>query len=572
MKGFTCYSSGLAREDLYPNNQTRIRFGTSPAEYEAVYTGNSKFSQDKIFGPVGNDVGVFDGVLLNARELRTEYAVESNSDLHRAMFKSLGSRFVDRFNGNFNGLYYDAASGTIHFYSNFINSKPLFYWSGEQGVIVSSDLFEIVRILKQSGIIPSVSIEGIYMMLTYGYFLDEHTLFADIKRVLPGTVMSFDGAQISGMRYHHLDNEKHFDFAESRIIDELNEHLVEAARRTFAKDDEYGYRHLTLISGGLDSRMIGYFARAAGYEQLTQLNFGKMGSLDTSIAHQVSMDLNADYLFRDLGMGDYIADVSGPVRANSGSVFHLGSAHAYATLNLIDWDQFGLLHNGNLADIIHGDYLSKPYHTQTAVGEWGTSNRLIEKIRPVAESIIQRYPNLELFALYNRGAHAILNGDYMAFEHSETAQLYLDRDAVEYAMRIPPKLKYKERNFIKLINRYYPEAAQYKWEKWVMRPTNFNAYLFQNPIYGFGLRGWKYLKRHILPEKSTSSMNPFRYWQKNNRTLANRLHDRLDNGIERIENLELREDMVNLFSDGNLFEQSLVLTVLESLNQCEVRV
>ena len=66
----------------------------------------------------------------------------------------------------------------------------------------------------------------------------------------------------------------------------------------------------------------------------------------------------------------------------------------------------------------------------------------------------------------------------MSYEFFETAEPYLDFDVVDYASKIPPEYKYKEKLFLMMIEKFYPNAAKFKWEKWRMRPTlrNFKIY------------------------------------------------------------------------------------------------
>ena len=251
---------------------------------------------------------------------------------------------------------------------------------------------------------------------------------------------------------------------------------------------------------------------------------------------------------------------------NGGQNIYIGASHGNSVNSIINWNTFGLLHNGNTADMMHGDYVDAPYHTKPSPERWAYSSKLFNRISDISNSIASTYANQELFALYNRGINGMLNCMVDTQQFTETAEPFLFVDLIEYATRIHPKYKYGELLFLKMISKYMPEATKYKWERWNKRPTLLNFYVENNKIYSFLKRGLKFTKRKLINQNNT--MNPFDYWYNTNIDLKNFVNYNFNNNIYLLDDYPgLKKDSIELFTNGKFTEKAQVLTLLEAYYQ-----
>ena len=152
----------------------------------------------------------------------------------------------------------------------------------------------------------------------------------------------------------------------------------------------------------------------------------------------------------------------------------------------------------------------------------------------------------------------------MSYEFFETAEPYLDFDVVDYASKIPPEYKYKEKLFLMMIEKFYPNAAKFKWEKWRMRPTLRNFKIYNGLPYKIYMKFYRKFLHLLTP---SYSMNPFDYWYRTNSSLRAFLEDRYRENIDLVEDSNLRSDCSLLFLKGNVWEKHLAISYLELLKE-----
>ena len=109
--------------------------------------------------------------------------------------------------------------------------------------------------MKQLGYRPKLSQIGAYLLLTFGFMLQDYTLIEGIKRIPPGSILSYSQEEILINRYYQVKSTPYVNDSEEEIIQNIDLLFSEAIRLEYTKDLEYGYQHIATLSGGLDSRM-----------------------------------------------------------------------------------------------------------------------------------------------------------------------------------------------------------------------------------------------------------------------------------------------------------------------------
>ncbi len=528
-----------------------------------------KFAGDKCFGDRGDYFICLDGVTLNSPELVRAYAATDIGSAVAAMAAKNPSGFPADLRGGFAGLAWNLAENKGSLFTNHFGSRYLYYsYDASTGAtFFSSSLADMADMLRSIGRSTRLDETAGYYMLSFGYMADDRTLIEGVRKLEPGCRLEIAAGSAPRIeRFFVYDNENLLADSFDEIVDGFYERMSLAVRQGFEKDLEYGYRHISLLSGGLDSRMILFFARSLGFSDILTLTFGQSGCADEKIAAAIARDLGCEHLFRHLDGGEFLArSIDDCVDANDGMIIYAGSAHALSSYRMIDWRRYGLLHNGNLADASQGDYVETDAHVAPSAESWAYSRRFLPRVEAAIGEALRRYPNQEAFAVATRGANAILNGSVSAQGFTETDEPFLHPDLASWAARIPPRYKKGEHVFLAMINKYFPKAASYPWQRWRLNPTLANMERLKKPAFRFLHRGRKalgYAVDGVLGRPSRHDMNPFNHWYKNNPDLrAEFARRRTRMGDALSGHQDLAEDCVRLFDEGSELEKAQAITL-----------
>ncbi len=525
----------------------------------------SKFNNDKIFKD-DNDIFICtDGVILNAKDLRNRYVVSNNFELIEKMYKKNGPSFVNELRGPFSGVIYNKKRDTWHIFTDHLSLKPIFYFWDNLGkcLIFGSEFKVIIEMMHLLGYKPKLSELGSYFLLTFGYMLGDYTLAEEIKKLQPGSILTFNNGTINIVQYYKLTSNPYNLDSEEKTISILDERFKIAIRQEYEKDLEFNYKHIATLSGGLDSRMNITYAKKLKYKDLLCITFSQSDYLDEKIAKKIASDFNYEFLFHSLDNGNYLMDIEKPLLANSGLILYSGAAHLLSTISLIDWTDFGLLHSGQMGDPFLGSYLLKPSHSKLSldmIKKIGYSTKLIDKIpSSTLDNLANEYELDEMFGFYNRGMNGIFNGDLMAQCFSESISPFLYIDFLDYVVKIDPRYRYNKQIYLKWIIKFAPEIIKYPWEK-------TKAKITANSFEVFSKRVYRYIRRKAFGPSPKDSMNPFEYWYNSNSNLRNFISDYFENHIDLLMNhSSLKKDVEFLFNKGNFSEKTQVLTLLAAM-------
>jgi asparagine synthase (glutamine-hydrolysing) len=135
---------------------------------------------------------------------------------------------------------------------------------------------------------PRFRREGIAEFLLFGYCLGTRTVFADVERVEPASVLRLPGG-VATTSHRPYDFDAHVDEDPGRAAARIADGLVEACRVRAA-----GHDHVLLgLSGGLDSRMVAGALRRAGVapRAVTHGDLDGTAPGDVAVAERVAAGL-----------------------------------------------------------------------------------------------------------------------------------------------------------------------------------------------------------------------------------------------------------------------------------------
>lgn len=531
----------------------------------------NKFIHDKVFNENEFFLILVEGVILNSLDLIKKYKCSNLFDTVCSMYQLNGNSFLNEFRGSFSGVFYDKNKNKKIIYTNQIGDKQVYYSQTGFDFIFGSEINYLTDFYEENMLKYSLNREAAYYLLTYGFMLEDNTLFDKIKRLLPGHYILIEKNNFEVIQYYKFDNTPDNSHTESEIIDEIDRLFRQAVKREFDKDLEYGYKHLAGLSGGLDSRMTTWVANDMGYaDNIVNFTFSQSNYLDATIPRKITGDLRHEWIFKSLDNGLFLSNIESVVKISYGGALYCGLAHSKSCLDLINKDKFGIIHTGQLGDVIISTYYnSLDKDKKFSIKDGANSSLLINKLD--INKIKFSYANQEIFKLTNRGFTGINHGLLVAQETNETCSPFLDIDLVEYCLKIPLELRFKHKIYIKWVLKKYPGAARYKWAKLNGKITDnvlmilSRQYLVKKPkkIFNKFLKIFK-LKKSRLASKD--HMNPFDYWYNTNPGLKLFQDSYYNENIVRLDHdNELKNDCIYMYEHGNSIEKNQVLTLLAVL-------
>jgi asparagine synthase (glutamine-hydrolysing) len=447
-----------------------------------------------------------------------------------------------------------------------VGGKGFFFYfgGGGGGYYIGSQVNYILDALKKENINITLNKKAVYFMLTYACMADDSTYANEIKRLPAGHYIQIENGQISINEYWSLQKNRYnlTGYSDDEIIEQLDQKFRSAIKLEYDKDNEYNYRHITDLSGGLDSRMNTWVAHDMGFTDIVNITYSQSNYLDENIAKKVARYLHNELIFKQLDDVSFIYDIDEMVNMNYGTCLYCGLTGGKRLFDCLNFQAFGVKHTGALGDVILGSYLHNAGDLNKKYLDGQCSGRLNLKVE---KKHLDKYADHELYMMNVRGFLGILSSNFVYQNYTEMSSPFLDVDFLEYCFSIPIEKRIKHYIYQKWILKKYPEAAGFKWEA-INSKITMNKYLrlFKNFLRN-KFRG--FLRRANLNSiMSNTSMNPFDYWYaKNENNIRDFILKYYNDKLYVVMDDDIRKDMQELFNKGSTIEKTLVLTALASI-------
>ena len=526
-----------------------------------------KFENDKIFYNNQQYLLILDGIILNKEKLIndnenwTAYLIDEykKSDL-----------FFNELRGSFSGVIYDKEKKKIIVFSDQIGSKFLFYYVNDEIIFVSSQMQEVYSFLKQNNIQYSLSVENAYLILSYGFTIEDRTICNKIKKLEPGSYLIRESEQEKMVQkdYYLIDNEPDYTITEDDAIELLDTEFCRAIKLEFDHDINNGYKtHFVSLSGGLDSRMVCWVAHQLGYVNQVNFTFSQTNYLDESIPQQISSDLKHEWIFKSLDSGTWLKNIDEVTKESGGNVLYYTLGHELSLNKYINMQNFGTIHSGQLGDAIFGASLakSKNQNDKFELGDGAYSTRYLSKIDGL--QLHRNYKNVEIANLYYRGFSGANGCCVCTNSYNEMVSPFTNIDLMENTLKIPIKMRYKHYIYKKWILSKYPKAADYIWEKSgtkIGRKFGIIRYgTHEVPIEQIWRKiQYKYFGKKA--ENDNKSMNPYGYYMDTNSDLSNYLMNYFKSNMYCVSDKNLSNLLTDIMNSNNHMEMIQALSVISA--------
>lgn len=514
--------------------------------FVASHYTNDKFSNDKFLKTNINSSIGFDGVMLKG----TDFADNLSKD---EIIQSITNT-----KGSFTAIHFNSVSKELFLFADQTGSRQFFYFVNDDFAAFSSSIFLLTDILKHFEIKISLSEQASYMMLSLGYMLEDFTLVNEIKKIKAGEYIHISEGESKNHRYHNYYRDLEFSKVNEDLLFELDLRFKKSIKLEYSKDLNYNYEHIATLSGGLDSRLNVMLAHEYNFKNITALTFSEGFKSDELIAREISSDLSLKHIILLLNNGFQLYDIETPLMLNNCSVYYFGAAQTLAAVSRLNLSNFGLFHNGGLAESSKGGYLGAPYHEEPSLRRrYVVSDKLFSRLdEGMINSILQSYPNDEMFVTYNRGFNAIHNGSWMTLPFTDTTYTYMDLEFAHFAYSIDPAIRFNAKLTIDWMQNKHPKLVNYQW-KYGIKPTNSGTKLLLGKVASR-------LKREL---KGTSDVAmPFDDWYKKDIKLQSFVDEQYNRSLswEFIPN-SVGKDVQFLYNQGNTVEKFLCISFLKSV-------
>ena len=273
--------------------------------FACIFDGGSRIRR-----AANGDAVTFGGMLTNLAELRRELGASESAEPAELALQSYGkwgNECVCHMRGSFAFAVYSKADEKLVCFRDRLGIAPFYYTVADGVLYFASEIKALVPFL------PSVEADhnALKQYLTFQYCLDDSTLFAGVKKLMPATRMECNArGELSFAKYWELEYNLDFDHSEKYFLDRTRAMIEEAVLANMpAGVDKLG----VCLSGGLDSSIVGTIAAQRTASDLIAFT-GKFtcypGYDESRYAQLVAEKNHMDFRGIDITSKDFIDNIS----------------------------------------------------------------------------------------------------------------------------------------------------------------------------------------------------------------------------------------------------------------------
>lgn len=198
----------------------------------------------------------YNGEIYNYIELRKElcalgaaFQTRSDTEVLLAAWREWGEDCLRHLRGMFAFSLHDARTDTIYLARDGFGKKPLFYFQSDEILVFGS---EINAMLAHPAVVYKLDEASVYEYLSWRYVPGPNTFFEGIKKVAPGTVMSWQDNRIKTRRFFNPPETQTQLSAPTDPIGEFSYIFDEAVKIRMRSDMPVGM----FLSSGIDSAAV----------------------------------------------------------------------------------------------------------------------------------------------------------------------------------------------------------------------------------------------------------------------------------------------------------------------------
>lgn len=519
-------------------------------DYDNFYLKNERFDL------------LLEGVLLNKKKLLHEYAIKDFATLVLELYSQKKENLVKEFEGEIRGFIFDKIRYKLFVFTNITSTQRVFYGKFDQLVFIDTSLVRLNGNLRNAGINTEPNLESIYQLLCFSNLPEDKTPINGISKILDSHYLEIDcnSRNISENEYFSLSQIPIFSRDKNTAIDKMHEVFTESVIMEYEKDTEWGNNHLSLLSGGLDSRVAMMYAIQNNKKPDNALCFSQSGYFDHTISEDIAEDFGIHYEFIPLDGGKFLKKIDELTEISEGMVFYTGGIHVKHAVENMQYENFGLFHSGQIGDGVLGGFNTAPSRKKPSYFKIVENQKFFPKVQSSLDEMLKKHETEELFLLRNVAYNRTVLGAHVFQEKRYQTSPFMTGDFLKLAISLPEGWKFNHRFYLEWINKHCKEATKYRWERTLMKPDAHWKTSFGDK---FLKRGFKILNEKIMNTPQHSSMYPYQYYFDRDQDIQNYYQKYFDDNIYRIEDYkELWSEVSELFNSPGFYSKSQAVNIL----------
>jgi asparagine synthase (glutamine-hydrolysing) len=215
--------------------------------------------------PAGEVVLVYSGEAYNFTELRDElrqagerFETSSDTEVVLRGYLRWGEGLAERLNGMYAFAIWDGRTRTLVMIRDRMGIKPLFVYRTGDGILFGSEPKAILANPLAHRVVDTDGLRELFAFVK----TPRHAVWAGMREIEPGTIVSVDADGVRERRYWRLETRPHTDDRDQSVA-HVRALLDDIVRRQLVAD----VPRCVLLSGGLDSSTITALSAAQLAEQ-----------------------------------------------------------------------------------------------------------------------------------------------------------------------------------------------------------------------------------------------------------------------------------------------------------------
>lgn len=409
---------------------------------------NRKFPEDKANRcDEAYDI-MFDGVLLNASQLRREYGKQKLDELLAAMWEAHGIGMLSRLKGSYVLSLWDKAGDTVVISGDRLNKRPLYYHFSGNTVFFSSRYLDLTALLAENGIFPAYSHAAFAMLSSIGQLYEQFTPLQEVYCLRPFEYLICQNGKIE-LAGGECSVEESTASAEE-LLEQFDMLFADAVCLQYEKNVECGYEQVTSLSGGMDTRSVALMGQRLGYTLDRSFCYCQSGAADEKIARKLAEKLDVPFEFLPLDGGAFLLRAEDHGRRNECLISYGGSTGALTMAESMPMESVGIIHSG----IFGGEIMASIFRADDA------RRPMVALTGPAREEFYRLLqPNLthghmEL-RLLMRGC---LNFVRMFESRAEVISPFMDEDVYAFLKTVPFEMRKARMFYSRWMRRKIPNS------------------------------------------------------------------------------------------------------------------
>src|SRR5450631_3213231 len=219
---------------------------------------------------------VCNGEIYNYVELRSQlearghrFVTHSDCEVIIGLYEAYGDRLLEHLRGMFSFALWDSRKQRLLAARDHLGQKPFFYITQPNRFAFGS---EIKALLALDPTLRQLNLAALDQYLALRIIAPPLTMFRGVHKLPPGNMLVLErGAQPIVRPYWDLQLTPKIETSEERLIDELDERIVESLRLHMVSDVQVG----AFLSGGLDSSLlVAMLVKRLGVKELPTFTIG----------------------------------------------------------------------------------------------------------------------------------------------------------------------------------------------------------------------------------------------------------------------------------------------------------